>query len=66
MNKYAVTNPATGVRGTSFPLATDDEVTDAIGAADRAHRAFSRGTSVAERAALMQRVADLHAERRAA
>jgi succinate-semialdehyde dehydrogenase/glutarate-semialdehyde dehydrogenase len=64
MNKYAVTNPATGVRGTSFPLATDDEVTDAIGAADRAHSEFSRGTSVAERAALMQRVADLHSERR--
>jgi succinate-semialdehyde dehydrogenase/glutarate-semialdehyde dehydrogenase len=64
MNKYVVTNPATGVKGTSFPLATDDEVTDAIGAADRAHSEFSRGTSVAERAALMQRVADLHSERR--
>jgi len=64
MNKYVVTNPATGVKGTSFPLATDNEVTYAIGAADRAHSEFSRGTSVAERAALMQRVADLHSERR--
>ncbi len=64
MNKYAVTNPATGASGPSFTLATDAEVTDAIGVADRAHSEFSRGTSVAERAALMQRVADLHSERR--
>ena len=64
MNKYVVTNPATGASGTSFALATDAEVVDAIGAADRAHTDFSRGTSVADRAAMMQRVADLHSERR--
>ena len=64
MSKYVVTNPATGVSGASFPLATDAEVIDAIGAADRAHRELSGGTSVAERAALMQRVADLHSEQR--
>ena len=64
MNKYVVTNPATGASGTSFALATDAEVADAIGAADRAHTDFSRGTSVADRAAMMQRVADLHSERR--
>jgi succinate-semialdehyde dehydrogenase/glutarate-semialdehyde dehydrogenase len=64
MNTYVVTNPATGVIGTSFPVATDTEVMDAIGAADRAHREFTRGTTVAERATLMQRVADLHTERR--
>ncbi|TFC44388.1 NAD-dependent succinate-semialdehyde dehydrogenase [Cryobacterium sp. TMT2-10] len=64
MNKYVVTNPATGASGTSFALATDTEVTDAVGTADRAHSDFSRRTSVAERAALMQRVADLHTERR--
>ncbi|MDH6238451.1 NAD-dependent succinate-semialdehyde dehydrogenase [Cryobacterium sp. CG_9.6] len=64
MSKYAVTNLATGASGPSFALATDAEVTEAIGAADRAHSEFSRRTSVAERAALMQRVADLHSERR--
>ena len=64
MNKYVVTNPATGTSGSSFALATDQEVSEAIGAADRAHTEFSRRTSVAERAALMQRVADLHTERR--
>lgn len=64
MNKYVVTNPATGASGPSFALATDAEVADAIGAADRAHTDFSRGTSVADRAAMMQRVADLHSERR--
>ncbi|MBC7441040.1 MAG: aldehyde dehydrogenase family protein, partial [Ramlibacter sp.] len=64
MNKYAVTNPATGASESSFTLATDAEVIAAIEAADRAHSEFSRGTSVGERAALMQRVADLHTERR--
>lgn len=64
MNKYAVTNPATGFAGSSFALATDAQVSDAIGAADRAHSEFSRHTSVADRATLMQRVADLHSERR--
>ena len=64
MNEYLVTNPATGASGPSFALATDAEVADAIGAADRAHTDFSRGTSVADRAAMMQRVADLHSERR--
>ncbi len=64
MNTYVVTNPATGVSGEPLPLTTDAEVSDAIGAADRAHREFSRSTTVAQRAALMQRVADLHTERR--
>ena len=64
MSKYVVTNPATGASGPSFGLTTDAEVNDAIGAADRAHSEFTRRTSVAERAALMQRVADLHTERR--
>jgi succinate-semialdehyde dehydrogenase/glutarate-semialdehyde dehydrogenase len=64
MNKYMVTNPATGTSGPNFAMATDAQVTDAIGEADRAHSEFSRNTSVAERAALMQRVADLHSERR--
>ena len=36
MNKYVVTNPATGTSGPSFALATDDEVVEAIDAADRA------------------------------
>jgi len=64
MSKYVVTNPATGVKGTSFPLATDEEVTAAIATADRTHSEFSRATSVAERGALMQKVADLHRARR--
>ena len=64
MNKYVVTNPATGVAGTSFPLATNDEVIDAIATADRAHTEFSRTTTVAERAAMIHKVAELHTERR--
>eukprot|EP01031_Cornospumella_fuschlensis_P044885 gene44885-54901_t len=64
MNKYVVTNPATGVAGTSVPLATNDEVVEAIGAADRAHTTLRNTTTVAERAAMIHRVAELHTERR--
>ena len=64
MSKYVVTNPATGARGESFDLTTDAEISAAITTADTAHSGWSRSHSVAERAALVQRVADLHVERR--
>ncbi|WP_196831027.1 NAD-dependent succinate-semialdehyde dehydrogenase [Frigoribacterium sp. CG_9.8] len=64
MSNYVVTNPATGDVGPSFASATDAEVMEAIEAADLAHKDFSHRTTVAERARLMQRVADLHVERR--
>jgi succinate-semialdehyde dehydrogenase/glutarate-semialdehyde dehydrogenase len=64
MSQYVVTNPATGVHGPVFPLATDAELDAALGLADAAHRTWSRTSSLSERAALMQKVAELHAERR--
>ena len=64
MSKYFVTNPATGARGESFALTTDAEITAAITIADQAHSGWSRTKSIAERSVLMQRVADLHVERR--
>lgn len=63
MSNYAVTNPATGEVLATFPTATDAEIEQAIAAADKTQREWSRKTAVAERAALIQKVADLHNER---
>ena len=64
MSKYAVTNPATGETLRSYPTATDAEVATAIDHAFEAYRGWARSTTVAERAALITKVADLHRERR--
>jgi succinate-semialdehyde dehydrogenase/glutarate-semialdehyde dehydrogenase len=66
MSEYVVTNPATGARGAVFPPATDAELDAALGSADTAHRTWSRTSTLAERTALVQRVAELHVERREA
>ncbi|TQK69976.1 aldehyde dehydrogenase family protein [Nocardioides sp. SLBN-35] len=63
MSKYAVRNPATGEVLETFPTATDAEVTAAVAAAAAAHETWGRETSVAERAAAIARVAELHRER---
>jgi len=65
MTQYAVTNPATGEVEKVFSTASDDEIQKAI---TQAHDAFGewRQSRVAERAALLSRVADLYAERREA
>ncbi len=64
MSDYAVVNPATGETIKEYPTITDDELRAAIGRADDAYRDWTPATSVAERAALIRKVADLHAERR--
>jgi len=61
---YAVVNPATGETLKQYPTISDDDLRDAIGRADRAHREWSRSTTVADRAALVRRVGELHSERR--
>jgi succinate-semialdehyde dehydrogenase/glutarate-semialdehyde dehydrogenase len=63
MSNYAVTNPATGEVLATFPTASDAEIQQAIGLAAETQQDWSRKTSVAQRAAMMQKVADLHAER---
>lgn len=65
MTHYAVTNPATGEVEKTYPTASDAEVRAAI---ECAHRAFGdwRKSEVATRVALLNRVADLYAERREA
>jgi succinate-semialdehyde dehydrogenase/glutarate-semialdehyde dehydrogenase len=64
MSQYAVVNPATGETVKEYPTITDDELRDAIGRADRAHREWSSSTTIADRAALIRRVGELHNERR--
>ena len=59
---YAVTDPATGATLASYPTITDDELRAAIDAADRAHAEDT--STVADRAALVHRVAELYRERR--
>ena len=64
MGKYAVINPATRETVKEYPDMSDDELSAAITAANDAHKNWGLQTSVAERAALVQKVADFHAERR--
>jgi succinate-semialdehyde dehydrogenase/glutarate-semialdehyde dehydrogenase len=61
---YAVVDPASGETIKEYPTITDDELRDAIARADRAHREWSKNSTVADRAALIRRVGELHAERR--
>jgi succinate-semialdehyde dehydrogenase / glutarate-semialdehyde dehydrogenase len=64
MSNYAVVEPATGETVKEYPTIADDELREAIARADRAHREWSSASTVAERAALVRRVGELHTERR--
>jgi succinate-semialdehyde dehydrogenase/glutarate-semialdehyde dehydrogenase len=64
MGNYAVVNPATGDKVKQYDDISDADLDAAIGRAWETHREWSLSTTVAERAALIQRVADLHVERR--
>ncbi|MFH8449604.1 NAD-dependent succinate-semialdehyde dehydrogenase [Streptomyces fungicidicus] len=62
---YAVTDPTTGEVLETYPTATDTEVAAAIDAAHAA-TAWGRTSTVAERAALLHRLGELHTRHRAA
>jgi len=64
MNTYAVINPATGETVAEYPTATDEQIEQAVASAYRVYREWSRSTTVAERAALAQRAADIMLERK--
>jgi succinate-semialdehyde dehydrogenase / glutarate-semialdehyde dehydrogenase len=64
MTQYAVVDPATGERVKEYPTATDAEVMDAVSSAHTTFQEWARGASVADRAALVGRVGELHTERR--
>src|SRR4051794_32501988 len=64
MSSYAVVNPATGETVKEYEEISDDELRAAIDRADRAAKSWPASTSVADRAALVRRVGELHSERR--
>jgi succinate-semialdehyde dehydrogenase/glutarate-semialdehyde dehydrogenase len=64
MSHYAVIDPATGETVEEYPTITDDELRAAIGRADDAHTQWAASSTVADRAALVRRVGELHLERR--
>ncbi len=64
MSTYAVVNPATGETIKEYPEISDDELRGAIDRADQASRTWPASSTVAERAALVRKVGELHSERR--
>ena len=64
MSKYSVVNPASGETVAEYPEISDEDLSAAITAAEEAHRNWGLKTSIAERASLVKKVAELHAERR--
>ncbi|MET8568905.1 NAD-dependent succinate-semialdehyde dehydrogenase [Streptomyces sp. NPDC004783] len=60
---YAVTDPTTGTVVATYPTASDADVAAAVEAAHAA-AAWGRTSTVAERAACLRRLGDLHAEHR--
>src|SRR4051795_10216688 len=61
---YAVINPATGETVKEYPTISDEELRSAIARADDAHESWAGSSTVAERAALVRKVGELHVERR--
>jgi succinate-semialdehyde dehydrogenase/glutarate-semialdehyde dehydrogenase len=64
LTTYAVVDPVTNETVKTYDTSTDDALLAAIARADDAHRRWSRQTTPTERAALLRRVGELHAERR--
>ncbi|MBK5233121.1 MAG: NAD-dependent succinate-semialdehyde dehydrogenase [Thermoleophilia bacterium] len=64
MSSYAVVNPATGEKVKEYPEISDGELKDTIGKVDDAYWGWSQNSTLAERAALVKRVGELHIERR--
>ena len=64
MSDYAVVNPATGETVKEYTSISDEGLSEAIARADAAYKSWSYSSTVAGRAALLKKVADLHSERR--
>ncbi|GHE06980.1 NAD-dependent succinate-semialdehyde dehydrogenase [Klenkia taihuensis] len=62
MSQYATVNPATGETVQSFPTTTDEQVADVLVRSDAAYRSWRRAP-LADRAAVLQKVANLYRER---
>ncbi len=63
MSVYAVTNPTTGIVEATYPTATDADIASALNRSDTAFGTWHT-SEITERAALLNRVADLYQERR--
>ena len=61
--QYRVVNPATGETEREFPTATDEQVEQILARASASYPLW-RATSKSDRAAIINRVADLYEERR--
>jgi succinate-semialdehyde dehydrogenase / glutarate-semialdehyde dehydrogenase len=61
---YAVTDPATDETVKEYPTADDEQIQEALAAATKAHWEWSRHSTVANRAALIRKVSELHTQRR--
>ena len=59
---YQVVNPATGKVESEYPTATDAEVSDVLGRAERGYTSWRR-TPLDERAAILRRVSQLYRDR---
>lgn len=64
MTGYAVIDPYTGARGSEYPIATPQELEAALASVWKAWTDWIPSTTVADRAAAIRRVADLHEERK--
>jgi len=64
MSTFAVINPATGETIAEYPEATAAEIEQALASTQKTYTEWSRKTTVAERAALAQRAAELFEERK--
>jgi succinate-semialdehyde dehydrogenase/glutarate-semialdehyde dehydrogenase len=64
MGTFAVINPATGETVAEYPVATAAEIEDALASAQKAYQEWARTTTVAQRAALAHRAAELFDERK--
>lgn len=64
MTNYAVVNPATGATESTVPLISDSVLAQAVTDAQSAYESWGKTSTVAERAKLIARVAELHIERR--
>lgn len=63
MTRFAVIDPASGQRLAEYPDATSEDVEAALSATHETYRSWSRRTTVSERAAFAQLLADLFRDR---
>ncbi|WP_299185200.1 NAD-dependent succinate-semialdehyde dehydrogenase [uncultured Psychrobacter sp.] len=62
MSDYQVSNPATGEIEATYPTATEQDIQHAIAQADNAYQDWQK-TSLSERSAILNKVADIYIDR---